>query len=236
MNQNFNLNIPKSLRGIKLKDWVKFIDVYNKNKDNESNDFLNKKMLEIFCDVDLKSLLKIPVSSFDTIIAHLYDTLNSQTPLVNTFKMVGSDGVEVEFGLIPNLDKMSYGEWEDLENYIWDNKSLHRAMAVLYRPLIWQIGGKYRIHEYQGTDFYADLMKEMPIDVALGARVFFYRLVKKLGDYTMDSILSQYQTEKENSSEVVSEENGKVIQQYLNLRKEMSEELTKLQHSPFINA
>ena len=39
MNQNFNLNIPKSLRGIKLKDWVKFIDVYNKNKDNESNDF-----------------------------------------------------------------------------------------------------------------------------------------------------------------------------------------------------
>ena len=153
MNQNFNLNIPKSLRGIKLKDWVKFIDVYNKNKDNESNDFLNKKMLEIFCDVDLKSLLKIPVSSFDTIIGHLYDTLNSQTPLVNTFKMVGSDGVEVEFGLIPNLDKMSYGEWEDLENYIWDNKSLHRAMAVLYRPLIWQIGGKYRIHEYQGTDF-----------------------------------------------------------------------------------
>ena len=98
MNQNFNLNIPKSLRGIKLQDWVKFIDVYNKNKDNESDDFLNKKMLEIFCGVDLKSLLKIPVSSFDTIIAHLYDTLNSQTPLVNTFKMVGSDGVEVEFG------------------------------------------------------------------------------------------------------------------------------------------
>lgn len=150
--------------------------------------------------------------------------------------MVGSDGVEVEFGFIPNLDKMSYGEWEDLENYIWDNKTLHRAMAVLYRPLIWQIGGKYRIHEYKGTDFYADLMKEMPIDIALGARVFFYRLVKKLGDYTMDSILSQYQTEKESNSEVVSEENGKVIQQYLSLRKEMSEELTKLQHFQFINA
>ena len=236
MNQNFNLNIPKSLRGIKLQDWVKFIDVYNKNKDNESDDFLNKKMLEIFCGVDLKSLLKIPVSSFDTIIAHLYDTLNSQTPLVNTFKMVGSDGVEVEFGLIPNLDKMSYGEWEDLENYIWDNKTLHRAMAVLYRPLIWQIGGKYRIHEYQGTDFYADLMKEMPIDIALGAKVFFYRLATKLGVYTMDSILKQFQKEREVNSQELSEKNGRVIQQYLSLRKEMSEELMKLQHSPFINA
>ena len=236
MNYQLDLNVPKTLRGVKLREWIKFFDIYEKNKDNESNDFLNKKMLEIFCDVDLKSLLKIPVSSFDTIIAHLYDTLNSDTPLVNTFKMVGTDGVEVEFGLIPNLDKMSYGEWEDLENYIWDNKTLHRAMAVLYRPLIWQIGGKYRIHEYKGTDFYADLMKEMPIDVALGARVFFYRLVKKLGDYTMDSILNQYQKEMESNSETVSEENGKAIQQYLSLRKEMSEELTKLQHYQFINA
>jgi hypothetical protein len=162
-----------SLRGIKLKDWVKFIDIYLKNKDNESDEFLSKKMLEILCGVNLKSLHKMPVSNFDTTIAHLYTVLNSQTPLVNTFKMVGTDGVEIEFGLIPNLDKMSYGEWEDLENYIWDNKNMHKAMAVLFRPLIYQIGGKYRIHEYEGTDFYSDLMKDMPIDVALGARVFF---------------------------------------------------------------
>jgi hypothetical protein len=79
-------------------------------------------------------------------------------------------------------------------------------------------------------------MKEMPIDIALGARVFFYRLVKKLGDYTMDSILNQYQKEKETNSEAVLEKNGEVIQQYLNLRKEISGELTKLQHSQFINA
>ena len=26
MNYNFELNVPKTLRGIKLKDWVKFID------------------------------------------------------------------------------------------------------------------------------------------------------------------------------------------------------------------
>lgn len=236
MNHDFNLNVPKSLRGIKLKEWIKFIDVYEKNKDNESNDFLNKKMLEIFCGVDLKSLLKIPVTSFDTIINHLYNTLNSKTPLVNTFKMIGVDGVEVEFGLIPNLDKMSYGEWEDLESYILDNKNLHRAMAVLYRPLIYQIGGKYRIHEYQGTDFYADVMKEMPIDIALGARVFFYRLARKLGDYTMDYILKQYQKESEASSQEISEENGKVIQQYLSSHKEMSEELMKLQHYQFTSA
>jgi hypothetical protein len=236
MNYNFELNVPKNLRGIKIREWVKFIDIYEKNKDNESSEFLNKKMIEIFCGVNLKELYKIPVSSFDGVVNHLYRVLNTESELTNTFKMVGTDGVEVEFGLIPNLDKMSYGEWEDLENYIWDNKNIHRAMAVLYRPLIYQIGGKYRIHEYQGTDEYAEMMRDMPIDIALAARVFFYRLVKKLGDYTMDSILKQYQKEKETSSQEDLEKSGELIKQYLNSRKEMSEELMKLQHYQFINA
>jgi hypothetical protein len=236
MNYDFELNVPKNLRGIKIREWVKFIDIYEKNKDNESSEFLNKKMIEIFCGVNLKELYKIPVSSFDGVVNHLYRVLNTESELTNTFKMVGTDGVEVEFGLIPNLDKMSYGEWEDLENYIWDNKNIHRAMAVLYRPLIYQIGGKYRVHEYQGTDEYAEMMRDMPIDIALAARVFFYRLVKKLGDYTMDSILKQYQKEKETNSQEDLAKSGELIKQYLNSRKEMSEELMKLQHYQFINA
>lgn len=236
MNYTFTLDIPKTLRNVKLKQWVKFLDIYEKNKDNESDEFINKKLLEIFCGVSLKELYKIPVSSFDSVIEHLYKILNSNTPLVNTFKMKGTDGVEVEFGFIPNLDKMTYGEWEDLENYIFDNKNMHRAMAVLYRPLVWQLGGKYRIHEYQGTDFYAEVMKDMPIDIALGAKVFFYRLVKKLGDYTIASTLKEYQMEQETTSKGVSAKNGEVIKQYLSLQKEMSEELMKLQHSHYINA
>ena len=211
MNYEFDLEIPQSLRGIKLREWVKFFEIYEKNKDNDSNEFLNKKMLEIFCGVDLKSLHKVPVNAFDKIIEHLYFLLNTETPLVNTFKMKGTDGAEVEFGFIPNLDKMTYGEWEDLENYIFDNKQMHRAMAVLYRPLVWQLGGKYKIYPYEGTDYYAEVMREMPIDVALGARVFFYRLVTKLGTYTVDSILKQYQQDKEGkTSPEHLEKSGKV--------------------------
>lgn len=233
MNYEFDIDIPTSLRGVKLKDWVKFMDIYQKNKDAESNDFIEKKMLEIFCGIDLKQVYDLPISSFDNVVSHLYGVLSEKTPLVNTFKMVGTDNVEVEFGFIPNLDKMSYGEWEDLENYIVDDKDIHKAMAVLYRPLVYEIGGKYRIHKYNGTEYYSDIMKDMPIDIALGAKVFFYRLVKKLGDYTIASTLKEYQKEKEGNSEQISEENGKAIKQYLSLQKEMSEELMKLQPSPF---
>jgi len=237
MDNGFNLNIPKSLRGVKLHQWVKFMEVYEKNKDNETSEFLDKKMIELLCGVSLKDLALIPIASFDTVLAHLYEVLNTEVDLVSTFKMKGSDGVEVEFGFVPNLDKMTYGEWEDLENYIWDNKTIHRAMAVLYRPLVYQIGGKYRIHPYQGTEFYADLMKEMPVDIALGARVFFYRLVKKSGSYTMDFILKQYQQEQKEVKDSYShlEKNGEDIKRYMLLQKEMSEELTKLQNSHFIN-
>ena len=227
MVYNFDIKVPQSLRDIKLKDWIKFIDVYEKNKDNPSDEFLNKKMLEIFCGVNLKELHSLPVSSFSSIVGHLYSILNTKPQLTNRFEMIGADKEKVQFGLIPNFDKMSYGEWEDLENYMYEDKNMHRAMAVLYRPVVYSIGDKYRIHKYEGTDYYADIMKDMPIDIALGAKVFFYRLARKLGLYTMDSIVNEYQTEAETASQKDSQENGEVIKQYLNLRKGMLEGLTK---------
>jgi hypothetical protein len=44
--------------------------------------------------------------------------------------MTGSDGVTLEFGMIPELDKMTFGEYIDLESYITDWDNMHKAMAV----------------------------------------------------------------------------------------------------------
>ena len=209
MNNGFNLSIPKSLRGVKLHQWVKFMEIHEKNKDNESSEFLDKKMIEILCGVTLKDLALIPIASFDTVLAHLYDVLNTEVDLVNTFKMKGSDGVEVEFGIIPNLDKMTYGEWEDLENYIFDQKNLHRAMAVLYRPIHPSYEGResYRISSYEGTAAYSEILKDMPLDIAMGAKVFFWTLGKKL------SILmtNYFQREAQEMTELSEEERKDLI-------------------------
>jgi len=55
-------------------------------------------------------------------------------------------------------------------------------MAVLYRPVHKSFKGKeaYRIAEYEGTEEYAEVMLDMPLGVALGAKVFFYRLGTRL--------------------------------------------------------
>ena len=227
--------IPATLRDVKLSQWQRYIDVYDKNKDKDATEFLNKKLLEIFCDVKLSDVDKIGLNVFDETLVHLSSVLNSKPELSQTFKLEGTDGVVVEFGMIPNLDKMSYGEFIDLEKYLFSDKDLHKAMAVLYRPIKFKSKDKYLIHEYEGTSYMADVMKDTPLDVAISARVFFYRLATKLGNYTMAYTLKQLQETNQNKQDKDSVKNGETIKQYLLSLEKMLEESEKLQNFQYIN-
>ena len=227
--------IPATLRDVKLSQWQRYIDVYDKNKDEDATEFLNKKVLEIFCDIKLSDVDKIGLNVFDETLVHLSSVLNSKPELSQTFKLEGTDGVVVEFGMIPNLDKMSYGEFIDLEKYLFSDKDLHKAMAVLYRPIKFKSKDKYLIHEYEGTSYMADVMKDTPLDVAISARVFFYRLATKLGNYTMAYTLKQLQEKNQNKQDKDSVKNGETIKQYLLSLEKMLEESEKLQNFQYIN-
>jgi hypothetical protein len=227
--------IPATLRDVRLSQWQRYIDVYDKNKDEDATEFLNKKVLEIFCDIKLSDVDKIGLNVFDETLVHLSSVLNSKPELSQTFKLEGTDGVVVEFGMIPNLDKMSYGEFIDLEKYLFSDKDLHKAMAVLYRPIKFKSKDKYLIHEYKGTSYMADVMKDTPLDVAISARVFFYRLATKLGNYTMAYTLKQLQEKNQNKQDKDSVKNGETIKQYLLSLEKMLEESEKLQNFQYIN-
>ena len=228
--EEFSIKIPVTKRDIKLKDWQKFQDVLEKNKDAEDSDeFINLKALQFFCGLDLKIINNIPLSQFQEVLDHLAEVLSEKDNRVNSFKLRGTDGVEVEFGLIPNLDEMSYGEYKDLENYIFDYKTAHRAMAVLYRPIQYKKGETYHIQRYKGSDHLAEVMKDAPLDVYLGVQVFFYNLARKLGLYTMDYTLQQLQENVENHSDNPSERSGVATKQSIHLHREMLRNLMKLQ-------
>ena len=216
--------IPATLRDVRLSQWQRYIDVYDKNKDEDATEFLNKKVLEIFCDIKLSDVDKIGLNVFEDTLVHLSSVLNSKPELSQTFKLEGTDGVVVEFGMIPNLDKMSYGEFIDLEKYLFSDKDLHKAMAVLYRPIKFKSKDEYLIHEYKGTSYMADVMKDTPLDVAISARVFFYRLATKLGNYTMAYTLKQLQEKNQNKQDKDSVKNGETIKQYLLSLEKMLEE------------
>lgn len=236
MDNNFEFNLPATMRDIKLSQWQKYVDVLERNKDAELTDFLEKKLLGIFCGVELKDIDRIGLSVFDSSIQHLSSVLNSKPELIRTFKLTGTDGVTVEFGLIPNFDKMSYGEFVDLEKYLFVDKDFHRAMAVMYRPIKFKNKDSYLIHDYKGTEYLAEVMRDTPLDVALGARVFFYRLATKLSNFTMAYTLKELQQKQEGRTDEHSVKSGETIKQYLHSLEKMSEELEKLQNSQYTNA
>ena len=208
----------------------------DKNEGAEDSDFVKQKMLEVFCGVDLNTITTIPLKTFDELVGYLSELLSDRCDRVNKFKLKGTDGVEVQFGLIPNLDEMSYGEHQDIEKYLFDTKNLHRAMAVLYRPVLWNKGDAYHIERYRGSEHLADVMKDCPLDVFFGVQVFFYNLARKLGLYTMDYTLQELLTKEEMTSSNHSEESGEITKQSILSHKAMLEDLMRLQDSMSINA
>lgn len=233
MMEELNIALPKSLRDITVRQWQKYMKIYEANKENEESDFLDRKTLEIFCGVDLGKTHKVPLSTFDYVMNHLMNLFNAEHKRVDTFKLVGTDGVMVEFGLIPNLDKMSYGEYVDLEKYIVSDEDFHKALAVLYRPIAYKKGDRYLIHEYRGTEDMAEVMRDTPLDAAFAARVFFCNLARKLANYILDSTLKEFLNKKEATLESPSEENGEHTKQYILSLMDKLKDLEKLQSSAF---
>jgi hypothetical protein len=225
------ITVPARLSDITLDQYQRYVKVL-KGIDPEgenASEFLNMKALDIFCGLELKESYKLPISTFDSVIEKIANCLNEDTPLVKRFWFRGSNGVEVEFGMNPDLNNLTTGEYVDLDRYISDFETLHNAMAVLYRPITASKGDFYEIEDYEASSKYADYMKYMPVSVALGAYVFFYRLGMKLSSLTMDSSLKQMSKEQLSQVEKkFSQVSGAGISHFTHSLEVISSSLTKL--------
>ena len=225
--------VPTSLSDLTLGELQKFRAVTDQIEEatEESERFVNLKALEIFCGLELKESYNLPLSSFSSLIENINKCLAEPTPLVKTFWFRGSEGNEVEFGMNPNLNTLSFGEYIDLDNYMSDFSNMHKAMAVLFRPIVKKYRDMYEIEKYESSDKYAEHMKYMPANIAMGAIVFFYRLGMKLSNHTISSSLQQMSPEGRSQVEkAFLEQNGVGINQFMHSLEEMSSNLTRLQH------
>ena len=228
MSQKFTLEVPQELSAITLQQYQRYLKVMEGNEDAEDTEFINLKVLEIFCGVTMKEAYKLPLAEFSFIINHIVNIFKEDTPLQRDFTMTDPNGDSVTFGFIPKLDDISLGEFIDLDNYIGDWQQIHKAMAVLYRPITFRKGDLYLIEEYEGSDKYAEVMKDAPVNVALGAIVFFYRLGNALSSYLLDSLTQKLKTDKQLIKDL--EQNGDGINQYTQSLEEMSRNLKRLQN------
>ena len=167
----FKIDVPNNLSEITLAQYMKYNKLIETNKDDINSDsFVSLKMLEIFCHVPYDKAVALKIKDVTNIVKILTDTINSQPELVHRFSMGG-----VDFGFIPKLEDMSFGEYIDLDMHLGDWENMHKAMAVLYRPIEQKVGAKYRLKPYD-AGVYDELMVNMPMDAVVGSLVFFYRL------------------------------------------------------------
>jgi hypothetical protein len=222
------LTVPSTLSDITLGQYQKFKKTADKFEG--TNDFLLQKMIECFCNVELMHVLLIKRKSILEVTAGINQLFTGKYELQPTFKIQ-----DIEFGFIPNLDAISQGEYIDLDTYITNWDDMHKAMAVMFRPIKDKKGDKYTIHDYQGTDEFAELMKYMPLDVALGAYVFFYHLGNELLNSTLQFL-------KEEALELITQckdnsaLSGAGITQSINLLTEKYGELMTSPENPFTSA
>ena len=209
------LSVPSNLESIELWQYQKYMGVVETNKDQEATEFLNLKLVEIFCGVSLKDVSSINMKDFNKITEIIGNAFAEDTPLIRHFELDG-----IEFGFVPNLDKISIGEYIDLESSISDWKQMHKAMSVLYRPVTKKHKDKYQIEEYSGSQEYSEALKYMPLNAALGAMVFFYRLEKDLLNITLKCL----EEEKDNKQIIQAlrrfQVNGDGLSQFTDLLEE----------------
>ncbi len=233
MIKEYKLSVPQALAGITLRQYQKYLKILDK-WDKEDEVYIKTKMLQIFCGLEIEDTFKIPLNNFDFAIDVINKCFKEETPLVPRFSMSATDeyGEEtvVEFGFIPKLDEMTFGEFIDLDGYISDWDKMHKAMAVLFRPVIFKKNEFYRVMDYEGSHKYSDVMLDMPVNVAIGAMVFFYRLGSKLPSYTLDYLQQELKGKGiPPQLKQTLDKNGVGINQYLQSLKKMQQRLTKLQ-------
>lgn len=166
---------------IKLADYQKFIRLEG------DEEFLSRKAIEIFCGLSMDVILKMKASSLQK-TAGVLSKAFAEKPAFQQRFTIGKQ----EYGFIPSLEEITVGELNDIDQYISDWPQMHRAMAVLYRPVVATLGNRYEIEKYEGSEKYAEHMKQMPLDVTIGAMLFFWTLGKDLSLATLKS----FQTEE----------------------------------------
>lgn len=195
------LIVPNNLNEVTLGQYQEYI----KLKDLSETE-LSLKMIEIFCNLKSEQVRYLKATDVRTVVTIISEMFDSKPSLVNTFKIDG-----IEYGFIPNLDEMSFGEYIDLDTYIGDWDNIDKAMGVLYRPVEMRKGNRYHIKEYEAGE--TEHLKAMPLDAVLGSILFFYRLGNDLCKIMMNSLEGKEMEDLQ--AHLNSESNGVGIQAFM---------------------
>jgi hypothetical protein len=159
------INIPTSLNEISLGDFQLYWESEKTDVDK----------LTYILKLTPSTIGSLKRKYFNELIEIIDNLLNSEVEFTQ-FITLG----DVEFGFIPNFENISQAEFIDIDENISDISTLHTACAVMFRQIKEREGVKYSVIDYNPEYGFEEVMKHLPLGVALGSKVFFWTLGKEL--------------------------------------------------------
>jgi len=217
------LIVPTSLKDIPLKSYQTFVKMREASTDE---DFVAQKMIEIFCGIELKDVVKMRLTDVNELLVSFNQMFNEKPKFQNRFNLHG-----IEYGFIPKLEDLTLEEFTNLEQLMKSWDTFHMAMAVMYRPIKMKFKDKYEIVEYTPLKEMHELMKFTPVDIAISSSIFFWNLGSELLTATLTYLERQIKTNKKTQTSLVNklnlENNGVGISQFTHSLKETLQDLTQ---------
>ena len=171
------ITLPESIKDITLGQYQKF-DVLCKRLEDEEIDereFVKRK-ISLFSGIPYSQIEDVLQTDLEEVVEQVDKALAQDSEFEKMFTLN-----DVEFGFVENLDDITSGEYFDLSECGTEVETLHKVMAVLFRPIKDKDKyGNYKVKKYQGSSKYGELMKSMPLNIVNGSLVFFFNLSKEL--------------------------------------------------------
>lgn len=168
---NLEVNIPESLKEIKLKDYIKIVNLLS-NSEDEHELVIKIKLASIITGLSLEDIVKIPAMELNGIFEYVVKILNEKPKLEPTIKVNG-----VEYGFIPDMETLKTNEYLDLTLYFGND--ILKTIAILYRPIKRKIKNLYTIEDYKGVND-IEAYKDFPASAYVSCMLFFYNLMNDL--------------------------------------------------------
>lgn len=189
---------------VNLETWLKVIDLETGSKSEEA-----EETIAALSDIPRLLIKELALRDIAVIMNQIAEIQSQQNTVLK--KIIEIDGIE--YGMHPNLDDLTLGEYADIESFIKDGfeKNLANMMAVLFRPIV-KKGEDENVYVIEGYDgdltLRAEVMKKMTAEQVQSCLVFFWNFAKELLMILPLFLMEQAQEMKEKVQMQTSVKNG----------------------------
>ena len=181
--QKFEVTVPTEWKDITIAEFQRYLQIAKSTRRTRDGEIIS-----LLCKVDKNLVKKLKLKDKNSLVNKINNFVNSknETKLEKRIKFKGKS-----YGFVPNLSKITTGEFVDIEEYGKNiNENLHKVMSVLYREVDKEVNEFYSVKPYDPDELEIDKFKDLPMSTTLSAIDFFFRLgislLEDLNNYSME--------------------------------------------------